>query len=449
MTWRTFGPALTLGLVLAGGIAWIVAQRGPVWTTVSPQALEEYQGCLDAAMKLYTLDARTHCEKALDLDPSFVAAKLTLARQLRYTDPERSKALYEELRGTDLERLSPRERLLVRYTLARLDGRGDDASRQLATYLDRQPDDPFVLDLHCGELWEAQEWSAAEACFRHLLEVDPNWVQAQNHLGYIAMAQGHFAEAESQFRTYRFVAPDQANPHDSLGELLTIVGRYDEAWTELEKAVEIRPDFCASYEHMISLAQLAGQPERVQEALAGLEAQPACDPKMARQLSCRTAVWRAMLSGWEEAWAAFENGCNEGWGEALVLGHSAAVSTGRLEEARALEAKVREVLSRPEGLKPQERGVMTAILHHMEGMRRAVGGDEEGAIRALREADQHMRYWNDTGLGIFKLFNRLQLADLLREAGRGEEAATVVAEIRAVNPRFVDTWGDAPDTASP
>ena len=85
---------------------------------------------------------------------------------------------------------------------------------------------------------------------RRLIEIAPNWVIAYNQLGYIAMSQGRFAEAEEYFTSYRFVAPDQANPHDSLAELYIMIGRYEEAETSLYRSIEIKPDFWAAYDHL-------------------------------------------------------------------------------------------------------------------------------------------------------------------------------------------------------
>src|SRR4029078_10139489 len=88
--------------------------------------------------------------------------------------------------------------------------------------------------------WETRRWDDAEKTFQELLAIEPNWVDAQNKMGYLSMALGRFAESEDRFRTYRFVAPDQANPHDSLGELLVLTGRFDEAQSELHAALRIR-----------------------------------------------------------------------------------------------------------------------------------------------------------------------------------------------------------------
>ncbi|HEX9638307.1 MAG TPA: tetratricopeptide repeat protein, partial [Acidobacteriota bacterium] len=162
----------------------------------------------------------------LELDPEFVAAQVLLAR---LAEPARRRALLERLSQADLERLTPRERFMARYALA-LHHRIELKPQQiLRDCLAQHPRDPYALEARSLQAWERQDWEAAERSYQRLLEIDPNWARAQNHLGYLAMARGRFEEAEDLFRTYLYIAPDQANPNDSMGELLTIRGRYDEA----------------------------------------------------------------------------------------------------------------------------------------------------------------------------------------------------------------------------
>ena len=66
----------------------------------------------------------------------------------------RVSELIADLRGRDLGRVSPRERFLVQFLLAHVDRQPDRAEALLADYLARHPDDPFAIELQCGQLWE-------------------------------------------------------------------------------------------------------------------------------------------------------------------------------------------------------------------------------------------------------------------------------------------------------
>jgi tetratricopeptide (TPR) repeat protein len=235
------GTAAVAALAGAALLAhYLMRQSSRAWTTSSPAALAAFEAGLDARMRFYIADAADNFRKALELDPQFAAAKVQLADLSR--DGDERKRLRQELETTDLSRLNERERFLVELTR----GKREEVPARVARYLADHPREPWGLFVAAGQTWDREEFDSAAELYKRLLEVDPNWVLARNNLGYMAMAQARFAEAEEQFRTYAYVAPDQANPHDSLGELLSLLGRYEEARSELERALAIRPDFCAS-----------------------------------------------------------------------------------------------------------------------------------------------------------------------------------------------------------
>ena len=433
---------IVLALLAAGGGAWLwLAERRQPWTTSSPAARAELERGLEAEMKYYSEDARRHFQRALELDPSFAMAKLRLLNHVPFSEKERVDELVEELRQVDLDRLTERERFLVGYRLARADRENARGEKTLSAYLERHPDDPYALWIRCAQNWSRNDFTAAEGCYRKLLKADPNWVTAQNHLGYTAMAQGRFAEAEELFRTYLYVAPDQANPHDSLGELYTLTGRYADAQRELEEALRIRPDFCASWEHLVALANLDGDVDRAAATLARLEEVGACPKPFVKAQRCRVALWRhASTEDWDAAWGQFtELGCGEGgMGETYALAFRAAASLGLAEEMRAMEAKMRQEVE----LYASEEPGAKAGLAHLEGIRLLAKGEPQAASERLRFADENLVYWGNLQ-GIFKLINRLDLADALEQAGDPAAAAAIRAEVGKVNPPLVERLAPA------
>jgi len=406
------------------------------WTTGSEVARSQFEDCLDAMMKLYFGDAVTHCAEAVKADPDFAVAKLFYARLISHRNPKEAKRLFKQVRGTDLRRLTPRERFLIEYHLARHSQDQNLASQILSDYLSVHPDDPFALNERCAELWKEQEMKDAEECYRRVLKIDPNWVEAQNRLGYAAMAQGRFKEAEELFDTYRYVAPDQANPHDSLGELLTLIGRYDEAQRELASALSTRADFCASYEHWTQLDLLRQRFDDAERRLTEMRRQNDC-AKAAESLACSVAVWRAAANGdWNQAWSAAEQGClDRKIGDVFVIGFQAALKLGKSGDAEKVLERVRALEADPK-LPLTARDTWAAVRNHLEGLEELQDGRNRDAVLSFEKADQKLRYWSTAGLGTFKLFNRLSLAEALTRAGRGTQAAAIRKEIAAVNPKI-------------
>ena len=76
------------------------------------------------------------------------------------------------------------------------------------------------------------------------------------------------------------------------------------------------------------------------------------------------------------------------------------------------------------------------LLYHFEGVRLALSGDLEGAEKAFGNADASLTY-RDSGIGMFKLFNRTFLVETLLAQGKDAEAHKLLAQVRAVNPVMV------------
>ncbi len=423
---------LALLLLLAGGMMLMARRTEPVWTTDSTQALAALERGLDAQMKFYGSEAQDGFKEAIALDPDFVAAKVMIL--LKSYSREGKENLLQDLRDVDLGRLNARERFLVDYVLARYDDDSDSADGIVRDYLAGNPGDPFALDMCSHKAWEERDWEQAESHYRQLLEVDPNWVSAQNRLGYIAMAQGRFEDAEKLFETYGFIAPDQANPHDSMGELLTVLGRYDEAAESLEKALEIKPDFCASYDHLFALATLAGDGVAYPEIIA--RSRESCGEHMAEVLTCFAELWTDyMQRDFKAPWGEERKRCMKEYVREAFLLHRMAVLTGRDETATELE----QLVTRRADKGDMESEISEGFLLHMKGVRLLVDGEFEQAVSYLSKADKRLLYWGE-GPAILKMFNQMNLAAALEQAGKQEKAEAVLARVREVNPRFADAY---------
>ncbi len=432
---RRFWIVAIAVLLLGAGLGLLAGRGRRGWTTSSPEALRELKLGLEASMKYYSRDAYEHCARALELDPDFVAAKLAVL--MRTGEGEGRQRIIEELRTTELDPLSERERSLVRYALAYVDGPTEERNQILDAYLELHPHDPFALSISAEQAWAEQDWKSAEELYRRLLDADPNWVAAQNTLGYIALAQGEFAQAEERFETYMYIAPDQANPHDSLGELLLIVGRYEEARQNFEQALRIKPDFCGSYSHLFDLFVLQGQPQDIEPYLE--EASDYCGSG-AERLRCVMRLWTYYLS--EDFGGAFSDDnqpCLERLGKADWLVHRMAALSGRDEVAVAAEQELARRIADSDADETMGLQHQRAMLLHMTGVRTAIDGDYAEAARLLRAADDEFYYWG-AGQGILKLYNLLHLAVALEHSEDQKAAQSIVDKVRAVNPRFAEIY---------
>lgn len=427
---------LIIVLVVAAGLAAalivpkLVREHNRGWTTSSPEARAAFLAGLDARMRFYLVDAAADFRRALELDPGFAAAMVQLLDVAR--DDDERKGLRKRLESVDLARLSGRERFLVELVRAKHEQQPEISER----YLAGQPEDPWALFVVAGQAWSREDFTAAAGLYTRLLQVDPNWVLARNNLGYLAMAQARFADAEEQFRTYAYVAPDQANPHDSLGELLSLVGRYDEARAELERALAIRPDFCASYEHLVGIALFEGKPEAIPPVVA--RAKPNCPPATTSALDCEGRFFAAFMAKdfaapWRDGFAS----CAGKPGDRGTLFHRLALLAGRDADAAAEEAALEKAVaeSRKAGYPKGKARMLEAESLHAQGVRRLAAGDPKGAAESFRAADARATYWG-VEEGRLKLFNQLNEALALDRSGAPQEAEAALARIRAVNPAF-------------
>jgi tetratricopeptide (TPR) repeat protein len=140
----------------------------------------------------------------------------------------------------------------------------------------RCPDDPELLFLQGQLLREQGEPAAAEACLRHLLELQPGThfasldagirgVKARHQLAWACWEQGHAADAE---KAWQAVLAEQSRftpAWQGLGELYLALAR----WTELEQAAE---QLCTEVGHTLDgiLLRARGHLARKEFGPAGL-----------------------------------------------------------------------------------------------------------------------------------------------------------------------------------
>jgi tetratricopeptide (TPR) repeat protein len=213
--------------------------------TASAEAFAAYKRGNEQLISFQLQNAEASLRRAIELDPGFALAHAALSELLavRSFDDE---AKQETMIADSLAMLIPGdlERLQVQV---RLSGRGKSRNRAVADSLlaagqALDPNELIFLVVEASRADANNDPQNAERIWNRVLEVDPNFAEAYNRLGYLYRDQGRYDEAEAAMRKYVFVAPDLANPHDSLGEVLMNVGRYEEAEAEFARALAKQPD---------------------------------------------------------------------------------------------------------------------------------------------------------------------------------------------------------------
>jgi tetratricopeptide (TPR) repeat protein len=442
---RWMWGALVVAVVAAIGVTLVALPKGQEWTTDSPEALEAFQAGVDARMKLYYADGNRHIERAVELDPDFVIANLFSLNQVPRENEEERAARWEVVATADVSKLSPRERFYVERARAFREDRPEDARALLDEYVERYPKDPHVLNERANMAFASGDFETAVPLYERLKEISPNWVIAYNQLGYIKMGEGRFTEAEELFKSYRFIAPDQANPYDSLGELFIALGRYDEAEETFEKAIQTKPDFWASYQHLVLMYAFDGEVDRARAVIERMKKAEA--PEMwVEPMVCLEKFTRMRNEGaWQEILdVAEESECvkkmNEGF--SFVTAHYAASRLGDWERAMEMELEAADLLSKYASSGDKKVDTMRGTYLHMQGVRLALQGRYDEALEKLQGADESITYV-EAPSAVYKLFNRMVIAETMLAAGRDAEAHALLTKVRSVNPVMVAEFEDA------
>lgn len=409
---------VTMFALTAGAMVFMFGRQDEHWTTRSKEALEEFRLGLQDEHRFYRADALGHYARALELDPEFVMARLKVAQ---LGDPIPREKWLEMLNPIALEDLSEREKALIGIRIARVHQDRDAAAKIIDDYLQRNPSDPHILSVKCEASWTAQDWQKARECYERVIRVDPNWMAAVNNLGYIAMAQGRMDEAYDQFATYRYIAPDQANPYDSMGELLTLLGRYDEAREQFLRAVELRPDYCASWEHLLLADAIRGDFEQYVRDHEQARRDSGCE-RTASIGSCGREIVDSIRDNRSVAEIFERPECSRNIsGEMLTMAYHHALRSGDSEAMKGMEQRLRGDGKRP-----------SAMLNHFEGLRLLRERRPAQAARTLEEIDKGLVWFGD-GQGVFKVVNRAALVSALERAGERERATRIAEETRRIN----------------
>ncbi len=424
--------ALWLGLLVAGVLAGVAAWRAatqPRWSVRDAEVLALVEKARGELGKLYYREAAELLQQAVRKAPEAFAPRYFLARALwGLGRGQEAREQVDLLRQLPPERLTAQERMLLELLVLRRSGDREAYVAKLLEYQKAQPREVELARLLALAYQEAGQPEQAAHWGRKTLELDANDAFSYNILGYAALAQGRFAEAEEQFRKYAFIAPDQANPHDSLGELFLITGRYGEAEAELRRAAELNPRFYPAWRHLADLFLFTGKLEDMRQAVGQLAS--ALDlPRVEAKKEEAVAVG---LFGFFHhqpelllrAAAALPEPKDE-W-EVFVV-HAGALARGELANALAWEAALEQV-----GLGPRSAARLRPLLEAHRTLRLQ---QAQEVVARTAQVLAKTSYVN-----VAQAWTRLVAlcwqAQALRQLGQHQQAQAALQEVSTVNPRF-------------
>lgn len=213
-------------------------------STASEEARKEFALGQSLQDKLLIQDSIQHFDKAIALDPDFALAELNRAN----TSPTAKEFFAHLKRAVALsEKASPGERLLILATEAGANGNPTKQKEYLDQLVAEYPNDERAQFNLGGYHFGQQEFSRAIAHYKKATELNRNFSNAFNLLGYAYRQNEDYANAEKAFKQYIVLIPKDPNPYDSYAELLLKMGRFDESIKQYQKALGVEPKFINSH----------------------------------------------------------------------------------------------------------------------------------------------------------------------------------------------------------
>ncbi len=213
-------------------------------TTSSMEAYRYYMEGLEYFRRYYRDEARKSLEKAVELDPDFAEAYLYLAFSHTYLgNYDARKRALEKAKALS-HRTSEKDRHYIEASYARYVKTDQEQYfnilQKMAQDYPKEKRAHFDLGTYYGT---RNIFDKAIEEFNKVLELDPDYNEVHNYLGYLYLRMGDPKKSIEHFKTYVSLNPGDHNPLDSLGEAYFRMGRLDEAIAKFREALDIKPNF--------------------------------------------------------------------------------------------------------------------------------------------------------------------------------------------------------------
>jgi len=245
LLWTIAMLVYALGLLACSqGETSTIAQGSIPITTSNDEARQLFLQARDMQEKLKLTASFQPLQKAVKLDSNFAWAHLLLA-QAQPTQKGFFTSLREAVKTAP--DVSDGEQKLIYAFEAGISGAPHKQERLLMELVQLYPNS---VRAHVGlgnYYFGQQNFGKAITQYQQAQEIDSDFTQIYNQLGYSYRFLGRFDDAERAFKKYIELIPDDPNPYDSYAELLMKMGRYDESIEQYRKALAQDPNFNNSY----------------------------------------------------------------------------------------------------------------------------------------------------------------------------------------------------------
>jgi tetratricopeptide (TPR) repeat protein len=140
---------------------------------------------------------------------------------------------------------------------------------------DHRPSLPTELEYLVGvaqRQLSAGQFAAAEATYRQILTLRPDYAAAYSDLGNVLFGQGRFDQAVVQYERAVALEPTLYQAHNNLGNVFSRQLKFDQAIARYKQALSLKPDFVEAYSNLAGALRACGQFEEAvrcyQQAIA-------------------------------------------------------------------------------------------------------------------------------------------------------------------------------------
>ncbi len=213
-------------------------------TTSSMEAYNYYLKGEEEADRYYWANARKFFQKAIEIDSTFVSPYLSLAicsyilEDVETRDAALKKAKEFSSKATEKDRLEI-EAEYANY----IEGDRDKYYRIIQQMARKYPKEKTVYTRLARMYRDTNSYHEAIEELHKALELDPNYWDALNLLGYMYIEVGEYTTAIECFKRFASVMPGEANPFDSMGDAYLAMGQLDEAIAQYKQAVFAKPEW--------------------------------------------------------------------------------------------------------------------------------------------------------------------------------------------------------------
>jgi tetratricopeptide (TPR) repeat protein len=217
-------------------------------TTTSMDAYGHFLKGREAFERVYLPEARTHLERAIEIDPDFALAYIYLGRVQAYMGNAQEVTESLEKFKKHQRKIPGKEGLYLEALRARYIDADPDKYFTVMKQLIAQYPDEKRAHVELAEYFDSRgQVEEAIAEYEKALKIDPGFAYAINLLAYAHLNKRDFDKAIEFFQKSIALYPDEANPHDSMAEAYFFLGKYDQAVEKYRDALKIKPDFGAEF----------------------------------------------------------------------------------------------------------------------------------------------------------------------------------------------------------